>query len=275
MKALLAAVSSTVVPIHQSSLLKSIRTSYNVFLLSRNSTNQTIAQGTLTQMIHHVFGRIDVNNINLLKKKKKIKNGTKTINGNKDERNEKDSKEDGSNGKEKSNGLELEHRISFDKQETCDFDDQCSEEQNNNNSNNNYSNNDNNDNNNNNKNNDNNRDNDSVDKNNNNDIDDDNIDHNRQGSSDQTSSVPEERTNKEVITPIKLKAMDALEFGQWNDIHNSGGEIINSVEQEIEGFKGSEDVPSEKKMTLYVLDRRIIIFMHILYNSYIFFWYIY
>ncbi|CAG8450041.1 3698_t:CDS:10 [Acaulospora colombiana] len=61
-KALLAAVSSTVVPIHQSSLLKSIRTSYNIFLLSRNSKNQTIAQGTLTQMIHHVFGRINISN---------------------------------------------------------------------------------------------------------------------------------------------------------------------------------------------------------------------
>nr|CAG8527349.1 838_t:CDS:10 [Entrophospora candida] len=43
-KALLAAVSSIDIPVHHSSLLKSIRTSYNIFLLSKNPTNQTVAQ---------------------------------------------------------------------------------------------------------------------------------------------------------------------------------------------------------------------------------------
>ncbi|CAJ0826771.1 16653_t:CDS:10 [Entrophospora sp. SA101] len=54
-KALLAAVSSIDIPVHHSSLLKSIRTSYNIFLLSKNPTNQTVAQGTLTQMVNQVF----------------------------------------------------------------------------------------------------------------------------------------------------------------------------------------------------------------------------
>ncbi|CAG8542212.1 10753_t:CDS:2 [Paraglomus occultum] len=62
-KALLAAVSSTTNPIHQTPLLKAIRTSYNIFLLSRNSANQTIAQGTLTQMVHHVFSRIKLDGL--------------------------------------------------------------------------------------------------------------------------------------------------------------------------------------------------------------------
>lgn len=59
-KALLAAVLTSSVPIHQSSLLKAVRTCYNIFLLSRNSANQTIAQATLTQMVHQVFGRVKV-----------------------------------------------------------------------------------------------------------------------------------------------------------------------------------------------------------------------
>nr|CAG8603477.1 13914_t:CDS:10 [Entrophospora candida] len=57
-KALLAAVSSIDIPVHHSSLLKSIRTSYNIFLLSKNPTNQTVAQGTLTQMVNQVFDEI-------------------------------------------------------------------------------------------------------------------------------------------------------------------------------------------------------------------------
>ncbi|RUP52408.1 hypothetical protein BC936DRAFT_143684 [Jimgerdemannia flammicorona] len=59
-KALLAAVLSSSTPIHQSSLLKAVRTCYNIFLLSRNPANQTIAQATLTQMVHQVFGRVKV-----------------------------------------------------------------------------------------------------------------------------------------------------------------------------------------------------------------------
>lgn len=37
-----------------------MRTTYNIFLLSRNSANQNIAQVTLTQMVDHIFRRIRV-----------------------------------------------------------------------------------------------------------------------------------------------------------------------------------------------------------------------
>ncbi|GJJ07601.1 hypothetical protein Clacol_001804 [Clathrus columnatus] len=56
-KALLALVLSSTVLIHHSSLLKAVRTVYNVFLLSQDSVNQMVAQGGLTQMVHHVFAR--------------------------------------------------------------------------------------------------------------------------------------------------------------------------------------------------------------------------
>ncbi|KAK4685511.1 brefeldin A-inhibited guanine nucleotide-exchange protein, partial [Tremellales sp. Uapishka_1] len=59
-KALMAIVLSTDkgMLVHQSSLLKAIRTVYNVFLLSTDGANQVVAQGGLTQMVHHVFGRV-------------------------------------------------------------------------------------------------------------------------------------------------------------------------------------------------------------------------
>lgn len=59
-KALMAIVLSTDkgMLVHQSSLLKAIRTVYNVFLLSPDASNQVVAQGGLTQMVHHVFGRV-------------------------------------------------------------------------------------------------------------------------------------------------------------------------------------------------------------------------
>ena len=59
-KALMAIVLSTDqgMLVHQSSLLKAIRTVYNVFLLSNDAGNQVVAQGGLTQMVHHVFGRV-------------------------------------------------------------------------------------------------------------------------------------------------------------------------------------------------------------------------
>lgn len=44
--------------IHQSPLLKAIRQTYNIFLLSRSVPTQSIAQGTLEQMVHAVFGRV-------------------------------------------------------------------------------------------------------------------------------------------------------------------------------------------------------------------------
>lgn len=56
-KALLALVLSPTILVHQSSLLKAVRTVYNVFLLSVDPINQTVAQGGLTQMVNHVFAR--------------------------------------------------------------------------------------------------------------------------------------------------------------------------------------------------------------------------
>ncbi|KAI9206768.1 uncharacterized protein BJ171DRAFT_18598 [Polychytrium aggregatum] len=59
-KALLAAVSS-VDPascIHGGLLLKAIRTTYNIFLISKSSSTQIVAQATLTQMVQAVFSRV-------------------------------------------------------------------------------------------------------------------------------------------------------------------------------------------------------------------------
>ena len=56
-KALLSLVLSPTILVHQSSLLKAVRTVYNVFLLSADPVNQMVAQGGLTQMVHHVFTR--------------------------------------------------------------------------------------------------------------------------------------------------------------------------------------------------------------------------
>lgn len=60
-KALLALVLSPTILVHQSSLLKAVRTVYNIFLLSPDPINQTVAQGGLTQMVHHVFSRCKLN----------------------------------------------------------------------------------------------------------------------------------------------------------------------------------------------------------------------
>jgi brefeldin A-inhibited guanine nucleotide-exchange protein len=56
-RALLALVLSSTILVHQSSLLKAVRTVYNVFLMSNDPVNQTVAQGGLTQMVNHVFAR--------------------------------------------------------------------------------------------------------------------------------------------------------------------------------------------------------------------------
>ncbi|RPB14358.1 Sec7-domain-containing protein [Morchella conica CCBAS932] len=59
-KALLAAVLNDKVIVHGAGLLKAVRQTYNIFLLSRNSPNQMTAQGTLTQMVHTVFERVKI-----------------------------------------------------------------------------------------------------------------------------------------------------------------------------------------------------------------------
>ncbi|CEP17156.1 hypothetical protein [Parasitella parasitica] len=60
-KALLDAVYSTSNPLHLSALLKAVRTTYNIFLLSRNNDNQNVAQITMTQMVDHIFRRVKSN----------------------------------------------------------------------------------------------------------------------------------------------------------------------------------------------------------------------
>lgn len=64
-KALLALALSSTILVHQSSLLKAVRTVYNVFLLSVDPINQTVAQGGLTQMVNHVFARCKLDNTSL------------------------------------------------------------------------------------------------------------------------------------------------------------------------------------------------------------------
>lgn len=59
-KALLALVLSTTTLVHQSSLLKAVRTVYNIFLLSVDPVNQMVAQGGLTQIVNHVFARCKI-----------------------------------------------------------------------------------------------------------------------------------------------------------------------------------------------------------------------
>ncbi|KZF23347.1 transport protein sec71 [Xylona heveae TC161] len=58
LKSLLAAVLNDKVVVHGAGLLKAVRQTYNIFLLSRSSGNQQIAQGTLTQMVGTVFERV-------------------------------------------------------------------------------------------------------------------------------------------------------------------------------------------------------------------------
>jgi brefeldin A-inhibited guanine nucleotide-exchange protein len=57
-KSLLAAVLNDKIVVHGAGLLKAVRQVYNVFLLSRSTTNQQVAQGTLTQMVGTVFERV-------------------------------------------------------------------------------------------------------------------------------------------------------------------------------------------------------------------------
>ena len=57
-KSLLAAILNDKIVVHGAGLLKSVRQIYNVFLLSKSSPNQQIAQGTLAQMVSTVFERV-------------------------------------------------------------------------------------------------------------------------------------------------------------------------------------------------------------------------
>ncbi|GAA6007006.1 hypothetical protein JCM10207_009168 [Rhodosporidiobolus poonsookiae] len=57
---LLSLILSSSLPVHQSALLKAVRTVYNIFLLGRAGTVQTVAQATLGQIVGGVFGRIQL-----------------------------------------------------------------------------------------------------------------------------------------------------------------------------------------------------------------------
>ncbi|KAH7376739.1 transport protein sec71 [Plectosphaerella cucumerina] len=57
-KSLLAAVLNDKIVVHGAGLLKAVRQVYNVFLLSRSTANQQMAQGTLAQMVGTVFERV-------------------------------------------------------------------------------------------------------------------------------------------------------------------------------------------------------------------------
>ena len=57
-KSLLAAVLNDKIVVHGAGLLKAVRQIYNIFLISKSSANQQVAQGTLTQMVGTVFERV-------------------------------------------------------------------------------------------------------------------------------------------------------------------------------------------------------------------------
>ncbi|TKX24091.1 protein transport protein SEC7 [Elsinoe australis] len=59
-KSLLSAILNDKIVVHGAGLLKAVRQIYNIFLLSKSSPNQQIAQGTLTQMVGTVFERVKV-----------------------------------------------------------------------------------------------------------------------------------------------------------------------------------------------------------------------
>lgn len=61
-QALLSAVLDDKLIVHGAGLLKAVRTTYNIFLLSRATDKQMIAQGALTQMVDTVFERVKTRN---------------------------------------------------------------------------------------------------------------------------------------------------------------------------------------------------------------------
>jgi brefeldin A-inhibited guanine nucleotide-exchange protein len=57
-KSLLAAILNDKIVVHGAGLLKAVRLTYNIFLLSKSSPNQMLAQTALTQMVGTVFERV-------------------------------------------------------------------------------------------------------------------------------------------------------------------------------------------------------------------------
>uniref|UniRef100_A0A665VV85 ADP-ribosylation factor guanine nucleotide-exchange factor 2 (brefeldin A-inhibited) n=1 Tax=Echeneis naucrates TaxID=173247 RepID=A0A665VV85_ECHNA len=63
-KALLTAVTSPHIEIHEGTVLLTVRTCYNIYLASRNLINQTTAKATLTQMLNVIFTRMENQAVN-------------------------------------------------------------------------------------------------------------------------------------------------------------------------------------------------------------------
>ncbi|XP_069777423.1 brefeldin A-inhibited guanine nucleotide-exchange protein 1 isoform X2 [Narcine bancroftii] len=58
-KALLTAVTSQHIEIHEGTVLQAVRTCYNIYLASKSLINQTTAKATLTQMLNVIFARME------------------------------------------------------------------------------------------------------------------------------------------------------------------------------------------------------------------------
>lgn len=75
LKALLTAVTSQHIEIHEGTVLQAVRTCYNIYLASKNLINQTTAKATLTQMLNVIFARME-NQAVSIKKERDLKNTT-------------------------------------------------------------------------------------------------------------------------------------------------------------------------------------------------------
>uniref|UniRef100_A0A2I3SH66 ADP ribosylation factor guanine nucleotide exchange factor 1 n=1 Tax=Pan troglodytes TaxID=9598 RepID=A0A2I3SH66_PANTR len=64
-KALLTAVTSQHIEIHEGTVLQAVRTCYNIYLASKNLINQTTAKATLTQMLNVIFARMENQALNI------------------------------------------------------------------------------------------------------------------------------------------------------------------------------------------------------------------
>lgn len=69
-KALLTAVTSQHIEIHEGTVLQAVRTCYNIYLASKNLINQTTAKATLTQMLNVIFARMENQAVSILKRER-------------------------------------------------------------------------------------------------------------------------------------------------------------------------------------------------------------
>uniref|UniRef100_A0A8C8YMN8 ARF guanine nucleotide exchange factor 1 n=1 Tax=Prolemur simus TaxID=1328070 RepID=A0A8C8YMN8_PROSS len=67
-KALLTAVTSQHIEIHEGTVLQAVRTCYNIYLASKNLINQTTAKATLTQMLNVIFARMENQAVSIKKR---------------------------------------------------------------------------------------------------------------------------------------------------------------------------------------------------------------